>query len=175
MTNAFDRLGVHASATEQEVRAAYRALVKRCHPDNFTDASRQADAQAEMIAINLAYEEALETAQRRAGDSSLVKLEYAKSFAERLVKQSMPEGALRQLHRAADRDGEWYALEGRIYMSLRRYKDAHDSYRAAVRLEPENQKFRSGALDAALAMKRQATLVGRMADRLSGLRARGRG
>ena len=43
-------------------------------------------------------------------------------------------------------------------MGMRQYKTAHQSYREAVRLEPDNNRYRTGALDAALAMKKSTQL-----------------
>ena len=39
-------------------------------------------------------------------------------------------------------------------MGLKQYETAHQSFREAVRLNPSKRKFREGALDAALAMKK---------------------
>ena len=61
----FAVLGLHASATAQDVRVAYRQLVKKCHPDRFQDPAEKAAAQERMIALNLAYEEALKLTSSR--------------------------------------------------------------------------------------------------------------
>ena len=45
MSNPFEVLGLHGSADADEIRAAYRALVKKCHPDQFLDAEEQRAAQ----------------------------------------------------------------------------------------------------------------------------------
>ena len=55
----FAVLGLDAAATADDVRIAYRQLVKTCHPDRFQDPAERAAAQEKMIALNLAYEEAL--------------------------------------------------------------------------------------------------------------------
>ena len=62
MSNPFEVLGLHGSADADEIRAAYRALVKKCHPDQFLDAEEQRAAQEKLLALNLAYEEALKLA-----------------------------------------------------------------------------------------------------------------
>ena len=41
-------------------------------------------------------------------------------------------------------------------------RSAHASFREAVRRDPENNVYRQGALDAALAMKESATLQGKL-------------
>ena len=154
----FEVLHVSPSADAQEVRAAYRKLVKTCHPDQFQDAQRQKEAQDELLRLNLAYEEALKIASRRRVGFNLVSQEEAKHFALRLIEQGNLASALRQLNRADSKDAEWFALQGDILMGLKQYESAHQSYREAVRLSPDDRRFRAGALDAALAVKKNKRL-----------------
>ena len=66
--NPFELLGLKPGADAQEVRAAYRRLVKKCHPDQFQDDQRQKAAQEQLLQLNLAYEAALKLAsQHRVG------------------------------------------------------------------------------------------------------------
>ena len=156
--NPFEVLGVKPGSNAEEVRAAYRRMVKTCHPDQFQDAEQQKAAQEKLIRLNLAYEAALKLASRRTVGFNLISQEEAKHFAQRLVEQGNLESALRQLNRADSKDAEWNSLQGSILMALRQYETAHQSYREAVRREPDNRKFREGALDAALAMKKNRPL-----------------
>lgn len=53
---AFEALGLEASATQDEVKARFRALAKEWHPDRFThDAPKLAEAGVRMRQINVAY------------------------------------------------------------------------------------------------------------------------
>lgn len=151
-------LGLTPDADAQAVRLAYRQRVKECHPDQYQDPTRQKTAQEQLIELNLAYEEALKVASQQQIGFNLISQEEAKHFALRLMRQGNLESALRQLNRAASKDDGWYYLQGNILMGLRQYETAHQSYREAVRLEPENRRYRQGALDAALAMKRSKEL-----------------
>ena len=164
MTSAFDLLGLKSDADAQQVRSAYRAKVKSCHPDQFTDVEEQKRAQEQLIALNLAYEEALRIASEKRVGFNLISQEEAKRFAIKLMEQGNLESALRQLCRAETKDSDWFYLQGQILMGMRQYDTAHQSYREAVRREPENLRFRQGALDAALAMKRHKLLHYRVAE-----------
>ena len=142
-------LGLHGAADAEEVRAAYRALVKKCHPDQFLDAEEQRAAQEKLLALNLAYEEALRLASPKRANTYTHTLppEDAKHLARKMLRQNNPESALRQLLRAEMRDDEWYYLQGHILMEMRQYESAHASFREAVRRDPENNVYRQGARD----------------------------
>ncbi len=155
----FRVLGIAPTADRDAVRAAYRQRARACHPDQYVgDPARQAQAQQELLELNLAYEEALKLAGEKQVGFNFVSAEEAKHFALRLYKQGNYGSALRQLHRADVKDADWYALEGSILMALKQFDTAHRSYREAVRRDPDNRTYRQGALDAALAIKRSRTL-----------------
>ncbi|MEG2253552.1 MAG: DnaJ domain-containing protein [Clostridia bacterium] len=155
---SFEVLGLTPSADAQAVRAAYRQKVKACHPDQFTEPEKQRLAQEQLIQLNLAYEEALKIASQHRVGFNLISQEEAKHFAQRLIDQGNLESALRQLNRADSKDDDWYFMQGNILMGLRQYETAHQSYREAVRRAPDNRTYREGALNAALAMKKNKPL-----------------
>ena len=168
--NPFEVLGVKPGADEQTVRAAYRRLVKSCHPDQFQDVQQQKAAQEQLVRPNLAYEAALRLVPRVTVGFNLISQEEAKHFARRLVEQGNLESALRQLNRADSKDAEWYFLQGEILMAMRQYENAHQSYRVAVRGDPENRAYREGALNAALAVKKARPIGAKIADWVRGKR-----
>ena len=151
--NAFEVLGLTYEANQAQVHAAYRHHVKRCHPDQFQEKEDQDKAQEQLIRLNLAYEEALKIASQRKVGFNQISPEEAKHFAQRLAEQGNLQSALRQLERADYRDDGWYYLHGTILMGLHKYEQAHDSFREAVKGDPDNREYRAKALDAALAMK----------------------
>jgi DnaJ domain len=56
ITRAYAALGLEARASPAEIRRAYKALVKRWHPDRFAaDPAGQAEAAIRMREINAAY------------------------------------------------------------------------------------------------------------------------
>ncbi|MCS6782173.1 MAG: J domain-containing protein [Gloeomargarita sp. SKYBB_i_bin120] len=62
MRDHYRTLGLRPDATPAQVKAAYRRLVKLCHPDTNPNGHEQ------MIALNLAYEVLSDPEQRRAYD-----------------------------------------------------------------------------------------------------------
>ena len=114
-----------------------------------------------MITLNLAYEEAMKLAVNRTTASAAFNRELdqqdALTLAAKMLRQDNPEAALRQLLRASTRDSAWYAMQGKVLMALEQYESAHQSYREAIRREPNNNLYRQGALDAAVALKKSRT------------------
>ena len=163
MKTPFEELGIRAWAGPDEIRAAYRAQVKLCHPDTVRDPAEKEAAQQRMIQLNLAYEEALRLASPRQRPAYVQELpkEEALALADKMLSKGHPEAALRQLMRSESRDGSWHSAYGRILMSMEKYHEAHLAFREAVRLDPGNNGYRSLALDAAVAEKKAKTLSGR--------------
>ena len=164
MNNPFEVLGLKGWATPEEIRTAYRALARQCHPDMIQDPAEKEAAQTRMVALNLAYEEALRLASPRTGSPVTPELSSAEAIlmAQRAMARNNPQGALRSLIRCEQRDGDWYYMQGKVLMALEEYESAHQSFREAVRLDPENNVYRTGALEAAVALQKERRLPGRV-------------
>lgn len=69
MNNPYDVLGVPRTASDAEVKDAYRALAKKYHPDNYSNAPDIADVAADkMREVNEAYNTVMK--ERKNGGSS---------------------------------------------------------------------------------------------------------
>ncbi|MBN1776862.1 MAG: DnaJ domain-containing protein [Clostridiales bacterium] len=154
----FSVLGIPIGSDAGAVRKAYRQRVRECHPDLFQNPEEQKAAQERLVSLNLAYKEALRICGAKRVGFNLVSPEEAKHFAEKLMEQGNPESALRQLNRADRRDADFFYIQGNILMRLEQFETAYQSYREAVRLSPDETRYRRGALDASMAIKRSRTL-----------------
>ena len=65
MSDPYKVLGVSRSATDEEIKDAYRKLAKKYHPDQYTESPLKELADEKMKEINEAYDTI--TAQRRGG------------------------------------------------------------------------------------------------------------
>ena len=167
MNNPFEVLGLKGWAGPDEIRNAYRTLVKQCHPDMIRDPLLKEEAQERMVRLNLAYEEAIRLAAPRVKTQAALPDEElpaasAVLMAERSLARNNPEGALRTLMKCRKRDGDWYYMQGKVLMALEQYESAHQSFREAVRMSPDNNVYRSGALAAVVAQRESETIQGKV-------------
>lgn len=160
MQNPYIILGLSSSASEEQIRAAYHERVKRCHPDCVQGTAAQERAQDALVKLNLAYAEAIRRASFRSVNA--VGIHDAKKMAKRLLDEGRVDSALRMLNKAAERDAEWFDLQGTILLKKGEPEAAHACFRTAVRMEPENNVHREHALSAGVQMRKQKTLRGRM-------------
>ena len=56
MNNPYEVLGVSENASDEEIKAAYRKLAKKYHPDNYADSPLADVAEQKMKEINEAYD-----------------------------------------------------------------------------------------------------------------------
>lgn len=162
----FQILEVAPNADLDTIKAAYHRLVKRWHPDQFTDSAEQEIAQSRLVQLNLAYQAAVRRAgarQPRHGAPD-ISLSEAKALGRHLYSVRQYESALRQLARSRDKDAEFYYLEGQILTALRQYGSAHQAYRVAVQMDPANREYHRAAFNAAMTYQKHRRLPYRVAD-----------
>lgn len=170
--NPYKVLGVPENATDDEIKKAYRDLVRKYHPDKYGD-NPLADVAAEkMKEINAAYDQI--TKDRKAGvhtsygnassgynnyngyggnsyggsTYSGASYNYGNSrFADirRLIQQNRIAEAEELLDGVAEaqRTAEWYFLKGHIYYSRGWLNEAMNHFTIAYKMEPNNAEYTS--------------------------------
>jgi curved DNA-binding protein CbpA len=86
-------LQVARSATQKEIRAAYRLLVARYHPDRHQGNPLEDLASARMTEINRAYELLSDPERRAAFQGGASQARPARAAAERAVSKRVVKGA----------------------------------------------------------------------------------
>ena len=71
MTNPYDVLGVNPSASDEEVKSAYRSLAKKYHPDNYSESPLKEVAEEKMAEVNQAFDTIMNERRARGGQPLL--------------------------------------------------------------------------------------------------------
>ena len=150
----YEVLGISPSATDEEVRTAYRALARKYHPDNYVDNPLSDLAQEKMQEINDAYDTIVRT--RKAGGAAGQSYRTAQTggyrtagsgFADvrRLLAQDrlMDAEVLLDGVPAHARDAEWYFLKGTVLYKKGWLEDAYANFQTAYRMDPGNAEYRA--------------------------------
>lgn len=161
MKDPYSVLGVSQSASDEEIKKAYRELARKYHPDNYQNNPLADLAEEKMKEINEAYD--VITKQRAGGGyQSGVGSSYG-GYQQRsytadptfsrirsMINAGNLSGAESLLHEIPQKSGEWYFLMGSIAYRKGWLDEALQNYRLAVQMEPNNMEYRQ-----ALAMMQQ--------------------
>lgn len=163
MTDPYAVLGVSPSATDDEIKTAYRNLAKKYHPDNYASAPDVAELAAEkMTQINEAYD-AIMNARKNgthtggSGNASGNFWEnsgagaYSGSqhtdFAD--VRNLISAGRITDAEMVLDgvpvsrRNAEWYFLKGSVLYRRGWVDQAYAYFETAVNAAPNNTEYRA--------------------------------
>lgn len=150
MRDPYSVLGVSPSASDEEVKKAYRDLARRYHPDNYQNNPLADLAEEKMKEINEAYDTI--TKQRSGGASGGYQQGYQQSYqrtadpayirVRNLINAGDLNSAEQLLFEMGRKDGEWYFLSGSIAYRKGWLDEAIQNYSRAVQMEPNNMEYR---------------------------------
>ena len=170
MRDPYQVLGVPSTATDEEVKKAYRDLARKYHPDNYHDNPLADLAQERMKEINEAYEavQSQRKAQRSGGYSASgagygtgyggyqsayqgpYQGSYQGSSRYQRVRMAISSGDLNLaeelLNAQTNHDAEWNFLKGAICYRRGWLDEARRDYQTAVTMAPDNPEYQR-ALD----------------------------
>ena len=149
MKDPYQVLGVSRSATDDEIKKAYRNLARKYHPDNFAGKPEAAaSAETVMKEINEAYDNIQKERSGKGGTShgSSYTSSGTTSFYEvrRLISQGLYSDAelIIDSTPAGDRGAEWNYLKGCLLTQRGYYYDAIRCIETACYLDPNNMEYR---------------------------------
>lgn len=158
MTDPYKVLGVERSATDDEIKKAYRNLARKYHPDKYAGTDLAELAGEKMKEINAAYDQIQK--ERAAGISSSSESgygdteytgntgssEYGSMYKQ--IRTLINEGRIIEaeaiLTKISDRSSaEWNYLAGCICLKRGSVFDAVRYFDTACTLDPSNAEYRS--------------------------------
>jgi len=136
--NAYKVLNVAPSATREEIRASYRALARRWHPDRFMEGPERDWANEKMAEINAAYRACLDgTAAPMAADDENARL----AQIQQLIDDGNYPAARKMLGGFSTRCAEWNYLFGAVLLKTSDVQKALIYLGVAARQQPTNAKY----------------------------------
>ena len=161
MNDPYQILGVPETASDEEVKRAYRELARKYHPDNYHDNPLADLAQEKMKEINAAYEQINKMRsgggrsagsgysgagsyggyqQRRTYTGADASDTYQQA-AMNYIRYGRYQEALNALNNASDRNARWYYLSALANDGLGNQVTALEHIRRAVSMEPDNPEY----------------------------------
>lgn len=150
MKDPYSILGISKNASDEEVKAAYKALVRKYHPDNYGDDNPLKElANEKMQEVNQAYDEIMRMRESGSASSSAgAGSSYSGSagvYAEirRTINSRRFGDAEKQLLNIpqAERTAEWHYLASVLLMHRNRQNDAMRELEIACSMDPSNIEY----------------------------------
>jgi molecular chaperone DnaJ len=160
MRDPYQVLGIPSTATDEEVKKAYRNLARKYHPDNYHDTPLEDLAQERMKEINEAYE-TIRTQRKAAQSGGQSYGGYTGGYSQgynagayggvwQRVRLAISQGNLNLaeelLNAQTDHNGEWNFLKGAVCYKRGWMDEARRYYETAVQMDPGNAEYQR-ALD----------------------------
>lgn len=149
MTDPYKVLGVDPSATDDEVKKAYRSLAKKYHPDSYTDSPLKDMATEKMKEINEAYDTITSMRNNKGGSSSKSHGSYSGGYSFAQIRQLIIAEQYLQAESMLNsvplqsRNAEWNFLKGCVAMKRQYYTQANSYLQRACSMDPSNEEYRS--------------------------------
>ena len=164
MTDPYQVLGVSPSATDEQIKSAYRELARKYHPDNYVNNPLADLAQEKMKEINEAYDQIQRqrkqqqqsysgqaSANRGYSNAGYSRQSYSgqgrSQFAD--IRQLLNSNRLSEAEELLEgipqqrRDAEWYYLRGRVFYVHGWLDQAYSYYTRAVQMNPGNTEYQT--------------------------------
>ncbi|MGI6212819.1 MAG: DnaJ domain-containing protein [Anaerovoracaceae bacterium] len=148
----YEVLGLKPGASQQEIKRAYRELVKKYHPDKYQGNPLADLAEEKLRDVNEAYDMLTKGSTGGFGGAAGAGSSYggssyggASSGIYFQVRQALASGNYAQaeqlLINAPDRDAEWFFLSGVLSYNKGFVADGLQNVEQAMDMDPTNQEY----------------------------------
>ena len=157
MTNPYEVLGISPSATDEEVKKAYRELSRKYHPDSYVNNPLAELAEEKFKEVQQAYEHIMKQRQNGGGYSSYnrgyantnqsynyntddqagMQLQAARNY----INARRFHEALNVLNGISNRNAMWYYYSSVANMGIGNNIVAVEHARQAAAMEPNNMEY----------------------------------
>ena len=157
MKDPYKVLGVSPTASDDEIKKAYRDLARKYHPDKYSGSDLAELAEEKMKEVNAAYEQIQQMRSNKSNSENGSSYSYggfgsgygegSGQFAE--IRRALNN---RDISRAqslldqvspADRAAEWHYLSGCVAYNRGFYADAQRYFDTACNMDPSNAEYRN--------------------------------
>ena len=172
MNDPYAVLGVSSSASDEEIKKAYRELVKKYHPDNYANNPLADLAEAKMKEVNEAYDAIVKMRTQGGGYQSSGRTGYGGGYQQsggynqsrgssyahvrQLINQNNLAEAERILRSSQTNSAEWYYLMGMVSYRRGWLDDARQNFWTACSMDPNNMEYRQAMNSMNMNMNRGA-------------------
>lgn len=153
MRNPYEVLGVREGANEEEIKVAYKNLVKKYHPDQYANNPLSDLAEEKLKEINEAYDHLMKNkgnnsySNQRSNNYSNNQYNDNNPDVFIKVRNMIQRGNINQadiiLESIPNRNAEWNFLKGMVFLRRGWYNQAYQYIQIAVNLNPGNPEYRS--------------------------------
>ncbi|MEG0308251.1 MAG: DnaJ domain-containing protein [Clostridium sp.] len=155
MNNPYEVLGVKENASPDEIKKAYRELVKQYHPDKYENNPLKDLAEEKLREINEAYD----TLSKKSSSNSNGNYGGSSNYSGNSNNYNDPSlqavrmdinrgnigGAEAKLNAISNRSAEWNFLMGVVHHRKGWYDSANNLINTACRMDPNNFEYKQMA------------------------------
>lgn len=151
--NPYEVLGLKPGASQEEIKKAYRSLIKQYHPDQYGDNPLKDLAEEKMREINSAYDELTRNSNNSYQSSNSQNYNssynngssndsYMFSEVRRLIQMGNFTEAENRLNGIPNRNAEWNFLYGVLLTNKGWFDGGLKHIQTAVNMDPNNFEYR---------------------------------